>query len=222
MNKEFVITQDGSYTIYLPEMDEHYHSTHGAIQESMHIYINEGLLQFSGKKISILEIGFGTGLNAFLTYIYARKKNICVDYYSIEKYPLTEPEYKSLNYASGEFEEYASVFEKLHSVGWNIDFFLDSKFKLHKIQDDLTTHSFDLPAKVDLVYYDAFAPNKQPDLWTDEVISKVSKCVGKDGLIVTYCAKGSVRRAFASAGFQMERLPGPPGKKEIIRGKKLF
>jgi len=222
MNKEFVITQDGSYTIYLREMDEHYHSTHGAIQESMHIYINEGLFQFSGRRISILEIGFGTGLNAFLTCIYARKNNICVDYYSIEKYPLTEPEYKSLNYASGEFEEYASVFEKLHSADWNIDFVVDSNFKLHKIHADLTTYQFDLPAKVDLVYYDAFAPNKQPDLWTDEVISKVSNCVGKDGLIVTYCAKGSVRRAFASAGFQMERLPGPAGKKEIIRGKKLF
>lgn len=222
MNKEFVITQDGSHTIYLRDMDEHYHSTHGAIQESMHIYINEGLLQFLGKKISILEIGFGTGLNAFLTYIFAKKHHISVDYYSIEKYPLTEPEYKSLNYASGEFCEFAPIFEKLHSAGWNTDFVIDSDFKLHKIQDDLTTHQFDLPTKVDLVYYDAFAPNKQPDLWTDGVISKVSKCAGKDGLIVTYCAKGSVRRALASAGFQMERLPGPPGKKEIIRGKKLF
>lgn len=222
MNKEFVITQDGSHTIYLPEMDEHYHSTHGAIQESVHIYINEGLLQFSSRKISLLEIGFGTGLNAFLTYIFAKKHHISVNYYSIEKYPLIEPEYKRLNYASGEFGEFAPIFEKLHSADWNTDFFLDSNFKLHKIQDDLTTHSFDLPVKVDLVYYDAFAPNKQPDLWTDEVISKVSKCVGKDGLIVTYCAKGSVRRAFASAGFEMKRLPGPPGKKEIIRGKKLF
>jgi tRNA U34 5-methylaminomethyl-2-thiouridine-forming methyltransferase MnmC len=222
MNKEFVITKDGSHTIYLPEMDEHYHSTHGAMQESMHIYINEGLLQFSNSAISILEIGFGTGLNAFLTAIFGEKNNISVKYWSIEKYPLTETEYSKLNYASGEWQNHASIFEKIHRAPWNTDVEIEPGFTLHKIQADLTSYQFDIPTKVDLVYYDAFAPNKQPDLWTNEVIDSVSNCVNKNGILVTYCAKGSVRRAFASSGFQMERLPGPPGKKEIIRGKKLF
>lgn len=222
MDKEFVITEDGSHTIYLPEIDEHYHSTHGAVQESLHIYINEGLLQFVNKQISVLEIGFGTGLNAFLSYIYAQKHNISVKYWSIEKYPLAETEYKTLNYTTGEFAEFTSVFEKMHLAPWDTDVVISPDFTLHKIQADLTTHSFNFSSPVDLLYYDAFAPNKQPDLWTDDVIKKVCDHVGEGGVVVTYCAKGTVRRAFAAAGFQMERLPGPPGKKEIIRGKKRF
>lgn len=222
MDKEFVITEDGSHTIYLPEMDEHYHSTHGAIQESMHIYINAGLLQFVNKKISVLEIGFGTGLNAFLSCIFAQKHNISVKYRSIEKYPLCETEYKNLNYTKGEFSDFASIFEKIHRAPWNTEIEITPNFTLYKIHADLTTHQLNFQEPVDLLYYDAFAPNKQPDLWTDEIISKVCSCVGGEGIVVTYCAKGSVRRAFASVGFQMERLPGPPGKKEIIRGKKQF
>jgi len=222
MNKEFVITEDGSHTIYLPEMDEHYHSTHGAIQESLHIYINEGLLQFVNQRISVLEIGFGTGLNAFLSCIFAQKHNISVKYWSIEKFPLTEAEYRNLNYADREFREFASIFDKIHCSQWDTDVEIAPNFTLHKIQADLTTYQFNFRSPIDLLYYDAFAPNKQPDLWTDEIIKKVCGCVGEEGIVVTYCAKGSVRRAFAGVGFQMERLPGPTGKKEIIRGKKHF
>jgi Uncharacterized conserved protein len=221
MKKEFVITEDGSHTIYLPELDEHYHSTHGAIQESLHIYIGNGFLNRKENEVNILEIGFGTGLNALLTYIYATRNNKSVKYWSIEKFPLTANEYHLLNYTNDLYKEYTDVFGSLHSSPWDKDFEIDKNFTLHKVKADLTDSQLNFPFKFALVYYDAFAPNKQADLWTEEIIKKVSDNVVPGGTVVTYCAKGSVRRAFAAAGFEVERLPGPPGKKEIIRGKKL-
>lgn len=222
MDKEFVITEDGSHTIYLPEMDEHYHSTHGAIQESLHIYINQGLLQVAKQKISILEIGFGTGLNAYLTYAYAENKKLKINYFSIEKFPLGETDYLKLNYPQNIFPEYSAVFEKIHRSEWNMIVEISPEFSLQKVHADLLSFEFNQLPQFDLVYYDAFAPGKQPEMWTDEIIQKVSDCVKKDGILVTYCAKGSVRRAFSAAGFQMERIPGPTGKKEILRGKKTI
>jgi tRNA U34 5-methylaminomethyl-2-thiouridine-forming methyltransferase MnmC len=222
MDKEFVITEDGSHTIYLPEMDEHYHSTHGAIQESLHIYINQGLLHVQQEEISILEIGFGTGLNAYLTYVFAKKRNLKINYLSIEKYPLTETEYLSLNYPMTIFPEYGQSFIELHRAGWNSAVKISPGFSLMKVHADLLTYEFDAQPKFNLVYYDAFAPGKQPEMWAEEIIKKVSSSVQKDGILVTYCAKGAVRRAFATAGFQMERIPGPIGKKEILRGKKTI
>ncbi len=222
MDKEFVITEDGSHTIYLPEMDEHYHSTHGAIQESLHIYIKQGLLQVKKKEISILEIGFGTGLNAYLTYAFAKNKNLKINYFTIEKYPLSEIEYLSLNYPQNIFPEYGEVFEKMHRSKWNSDLEISPDFLLQKIHADLLLFDFGPFPQFDLVYYDAFAPGKQPEMWSDEMIQKVASSVRKDGILVTYCAKGSVRRAFSSAGFQMERIPGPIGKKEILQGKKTI
>jgi tRNA U34 5-methylaminomethyl-2-thiouridine-forming methyltransferase MnmC len=222
MDKEFVITEDGSHTIYLPEMDEHYHSVHGAIQESLHIYIGEGLLQTTESELNILEIGFGTGLNAYLTYGYARKLNKLVNYFSIEKYPLTEVEYRQLNYPETIFPEFSLVFKQLHQADWNSPSEISPEFTLHKIHDDLLTFRFNTAPQFDLVYYDAFAPGKQPEMWTDDILQKVAATVKKGGILVTYCAKGSVRRSLNSAGFQMERISGPIGKKEILRGKKNF
>ena len=220
MDKEFVITEDGSHTIYLPEMDEHYHSIHGAIQESLHIYINQGLLQITKKEISILEIGFGTGLNAYLTFAIADNKKLNINYYSIEKYPLPETDNLKLNYTQNIFPEFVDVFAKLHLAKWDSVAEISATFSLMKIHDDLLSFEFDELPQFDLVYYDAFAPGKQPEMWTDEIIQKVASKVIKDGILVTYCAKGSVRRAFSSAGFHMERIPGPIGKKEILKGKK--
>ena len=220
MDKEFVITEDGSHTIYLPEMDEHYHSTHGAIQESLHIYINQGLFQVTKQEISILEIGFGTGLNAYLTFAFADHKKLTINYFSIEKYPLSEIDYLKLNYPSKIFPEYSDVFEKIHRAKWDSIVKISPEFSLQKVSADLLTFEFNCLPQFDLVYYDAFAPGKQPEMWTDEIIQKVASTVKKDGILITYCAKGSVRRAFSAAGFQMERIPGPIGKKEILRGKK--
>jgi tRNA U34 5-methylaminomethyl-2-thiouridine-forming methyltransferase MnmC len=220
MKKEFVITEDGSHTIYLPEMDEHYHSTHGAIQESMHIYINEGLLQLDKKEITILEIGFGTGLNAYLTYAVADTKKLSINYFSLEKYPVNEIDFLKLNYPGNIFPEYSEIFEKIHRAKWDSEVEISSEFILQKVHADLLSYKFDTLPQFDLVYFDAFAPTKQPEMWTDEIIQKVAASVKKGGILVTYCAKGSVRRAFTAAGFQMERIPGPIGKKEILRGKK--
>jgi tRNA U34 5-methylaminomethyl-2-thiouridine-forming methyltransferase MnmC len=222
MDKEFVITEDGSHTIYLPEMDEHYHSTHGAVQESLHIYINQGLLQSTQKEISVLEIGFGTGLNAFLTCVFAIRNNLKVTYTSIEKFPLTEAEFTKLNYSEKIFIDYADLFKKMHQCQWNSLVGIVPEFSIRKVQADLLTWDFDPTEQFNLLYYDAFAPTKQPEMWTEELINKVSASVKKDGILVTYCAKGAVRRAFAAAGFQMERIPGPVGKKEILRGKKTI
>ena len=222
MDKEFVVTEDGSHTIYLPEMDEHYHSTHGAIQESLHIYINQGLFQIPKQEISILEIGFGTGLNAYLTFAYGDRKKLNINYFSIEKYPLTETDYLKLNYPQNIFPEYSDVFEKIHRAEWNSVVKISPEFSLQKVHADLLSFEFNSLPQFDLVYYDAFAPGKQPEMWTDEIIQKVASSVKKDGILTTYCAKGSVRRAFSAAGFLMERIPGPIGKKEILRGKKTI
>lgn len=217
-----MITEDGSQTLYLPELDEHYHSIHGAVGESLHIYIEQGLM-FSGKKtLSILEIGFGTGLNAYLSYCYAKKENLNIDYYSLEKYPLTRQEYELLNYPKIIFPEHARTFSSLHEAEWNKKVKISENFHVSKIHTDLLTFQFDGGAKFDLVYYDAFAPGKQPEMWTEDILHKVAASVKKGGIIVTYCAKGSVRRILTDAGFIMERIPGPKGKKEILRGKKNF
>lgn len=215
-----MITEDGSQTIYLPEMDEHYHSTHGAMNESLHIYIEQGLLKTTKKEISILEIGFGTGLNAFLTYGFAQQKDLSIHYYSLEKYPLTESEYTLLNYPEQIFPEHAHIFRRLHEAEWNTLVDVSENFKLKKLHADLLTFDFQSIPQVDLVYYDAFAPSKQPAMWTDQILHKVAAKISEEGILVTYCARGTVRRALSDAGFSMERIPGPKGKKEILRGKK--
>lgn len=215
-----MITEDGSHTIYLPEMDEHYHSVHGAIQESRHIYIEQGLLQLNKNEISILEIGFGTGLNAFLTFGYSKFSKLKINYASIEKYPLSEKEYSQLNYPEQVFPGYQSVFSRLHNAEWDVWTELDSDFRMLKLKADLLTVHFNSEQKYDLVYYDAFAPEKQPEMWSQDILSKVSSALKINGLLLTYCAKGSVRRSFTDAGLTMKRIPGPKGKKEILRGKK--
>lgn len=220
MEKEFMITEDGSQTLYIPEMDEHYHSIHGALSESLHIYIEQGLLYTAKKELSVLEIGFGTGLNAYLTYCFAQKENLTIDYHSIEKYPLQEEEYSRLDYPKIIFNEHALIFNCLHQTQWNRKVQISENFTLNKIHADLLTFQFkDIP-QFDLVFYDAFAPVKQPEMWTDDILTKVAASVKENGVLVTYCAKGSVRRALSKAGFVMERIPGPKGKKEILRGKK--
>jgi tRNA U34 5-methylaminomethyl-2-thiouridine-forming methyltransferase MnmC len=220
MQKKFIITEDGSHTIYLPEMNEHYHSVHGAIQESLHIYINQGLLHLDKKELSILEIGFGTGLNAWLTYCFARQNNLKINYFSLEKYPLNESEFLKLNYTDTIFQENAEIFKQMHYSEWNLPVKISPDFRLEKVCADLTTYKFNKTQLFDLVYYDAFAPDKQSEMWTSELLQKVADTVCKNGILLTYCAKGAVRRALSSAGFDMERIPGPPGKKEILRGKK--
>lgn len=220
MQKEFILTEDGSHTIFLPEMNEHYHSIHGAIQESMHVYIQEGLSSIRKPEISVLEIGFGTGLNAYLSFGVAKEMKIKLNYYSLEMYPLKPSEYAVLNYPDVIFRENGLVFEALHSADWESLREISPDFRIQKIKADLTHYDFSSLPQFDLVYYDAFAPVKQPEMWTDEVLVKVAKTVKSGGIFVTYCAKGTVRRALANSGFRMHRIPGPAGKKEMLKGIK--
>jgi len=219
MIREFLVTEDGSHTLYLPEIDEHYHSIHGAIQESQHIYIGQGLEQCNKNELTILEIGFGTGLNAYLTFCHTHLKK-SVNYYSIEKYPLLSSEYSKLNYSELSFPENRDIFEQLHQSEWNKKICISEDFNLCKLEVDLLNYDINILPKADLIYYDAFAPVKQPEMWTDEILEKIASVLKPEGIFVTYCAKGTVRRALTQAGLTMERIPGPTGKKEILRGKK--
>lgn len=215
---ELVLTADGTHTIYVPELDEHYHSVFGAVAESIFIYIQEGLRLFSGrKKIVLFECGFGTGLNALLTCIQAGQMNLNIEYHTIEKFPLPDNLVKKLNYP--EISEISNsnkeLFYKLHSADWNNKSCILEGFFLNKIHADLTCYEHS--AMYDLVYFDAFDPEKQPELWSEKVFRKLYEAMNPSGILVTYSVKGEVRRALQKAGFSLEKIPGPKGKREILR-----
>ena len=213
---QIVVTEDGSHTIYNEELEEHYHSINGAIQESNHVFINAGLKSLSKKELSILEIGFGTGLNAFLTLLESIKTNQKINYTSVERYPLNKNVYHRLNYHNilGEKE----LFLKLHEVAWNEHQKINKCFCLKKLKDDLQNITFD--SFFDLVYFDAFSPKVQPELWTIGIFRKISNHMKPGAILTSYSAKGEVKRTLEACGFKVERIPGPPGKREMIRGIK--
>ena len=219
MERKIEITQDGSHTLYLPDMDEHFHSTHGAIQESMHVFIENGLKQSAKKELVIFEVGFGTGLNALLTLKHQANKSI--RYFSIEKYPLSEDEFKQLNFCQLIDENLSKPFQKMHQCAWDELVEIAPGFQLHKVNGDLGEISLEKLPLFDLVYFDAFAPGKQPEMWREEILAKVAAQTGSEGIFSTYTAKGDVRRALIKHGFKMEKRPGPPGKKEILFGTKI-
>lgn len=220
MKRELILTEDGSHTLYLPEMEEHYHSIHGAIQESRHVFIEAGLMKVNLKEISILEIGFGTGLNALLSLLALKNKEIKLQYFGIEKYPLLQEEYEALNFGHLLGVKASNELQKMHESPWNQNFKLTEAFMLHKIHSDLHTCDLTQYPLFDLIYFDAFAPNKQEDMWSPDIFLKIFQQCKPGAILVTYCAKGSVRRDLKAAGFSMERIPGPPGKKEMLRGIK--
>ena len=221
LKRKLITTADGSHTIYVSEWDEHYHSVNGAIQESMHVYIDAGLNQCSLPSISILEIGFGTGLNALLSYIEAGKRGINVQYTGLEKYPLPVEVYSQLNYPVRMPETPTSVdslFQQIHTAPWNERVELASFFVMTKVETDICACT--LSDKYDVVYYDAFAPDKQPDVWSQPIFDKLFAAMNPGGILTTYCAKGEVRRMLQRAGFDVERIPGPPGKRQMLRAGK--
>ena len=213
-------TADGSYTLYLPEMDEHYHSVKGALTESKHIFIDMGLKHSSALKPRVLEIGLGTGLNCFLTYLFAEENRREVHYTGIERYPLEEETLRRLDYPSLVETAYEDHYYAIHRASWGKDEALSPYFTLHKIKGDFTQHRFE--GKYDVVYFDAFAPDKQPEMWEQSLFDRLYEVLDEGGILTTYCAKGVVRRMLQAAGFMVERLPGPPGgKREILRAIKL-
>lgn len=220
---ELEITGDGSHTLYVPEIGEHYHSIYGAIAESRHIFLEAGFMHIykPGKKIRILEVGFGTGLNALLTFIEAEISGCDVEYSTIELNPLGEDIYSILNF-DGLLDHTGSheIFIRLHHSPWNENVHLAAGFSLHKINRSLQDYQ---PEKetFDLVYFDAFGPDVQPEMWTKEVFDKMAFGLKKDGVLVTYSTKGTVKRNLKNAGFSIEKLPGPKGKREILRAIKI-
>lgn len=217
MERKVILTEDGSSTLYVSDIDECYHSTHGAVQESEHIFIKAALEHHASKRLSVLEVGFGTGLNALLTFRASQKYGLHVTYTGIEKYPLTLDEAKQLNYVCTDHEW--EVFRCMHAATFSVSEQLSPCFSFSKFCTDFLDISLSSET-YDIVYMDAFSPEKQPELWTQDSMKRLYDSMRIGGILTTYCAKGYVRRNLQSVGFVVERLPGPPGKREILRATK--
>ena len=219
MKREIIKTSDGSTTIHLPEWNECYHSKHGAIQEANHVFIKNGLSLFQGKPDSILEIGFGTGLNAFITYLEAKKHNQTIDYVGVEAYPISSEEVLLMNYvAELKAENESAVFEKMHQGDWEVKNTISNNFGLTKRKQFFNEISDE--NRFDLIYFDAFGYRVQPELWSTEIFEKMYKALKDKGVLVTYAARGVVKRSMQEVGFKVEKLEGPPGKREMFRATK--
>ena len=218
MKLQLILSKDGSHTLYREDIDEHYHSTHGAIQESNHVFIEKGLKEIVKSKndIIILEIGFGTGLNALLTSFYT---DFRIKYIGVEAFPIEREIVSELNYSQLlENDESEVIFRKIHDADWGSYQTVTNSFSLYKIKDEI--QNIQIPTSIDLVYFDAFAPNVQPEMWNISIFQKLFEAMSPHAIFVTYCAKGQVRRDLQDAGFVVERLEGPPGKREMLRARK--
>lgn len=243
MKRQIITTADGSRTIHLLDWNEHYHSIHGAIQEANHVFIKHGLLFFletflknpsatsnsftkqdinsldtGNNRISILEIGFGTGLNALITLIESQKMNVEVDYVGVEAFPVSSEEWNAMNYAEELKISDTTDFDRMHQAAWESPHVITPNFSLTKQKktfDAIEDHSL-----YDLIYFDAFGARVQPELWTEAIFQKMYDALKPNGVLTTYAAKGSVRRAMIAVGFNVEKLPGPPGKREMLRARK--
>ncbi|MGO4770352.1 tRNA (5-methylaminomethyl-2-thiouridine)(34)-methyltransferase MnmD [Flavobacterium sp. W22_SRS_FK3] len=219
MEREIIKTLDGSTTIHLKEWDECYHSKHGAIQEAKHVFIENGLSLFEDRSINILEIGFGTGLNAFITFLDSNQKKQIINYTGVEAYPVNIVEVAAMNYVSElEADQFDAIFQTMHECEWNLKTEISSTFSLTKRKqffdeiDDFETF--------DLIYFDAFGYRVQPELWSTAIFEKMYNSLKPNGVLVTYAARGVVKRSMIEVGFTVEKLPGPPGKREMFRAVK--
>jgi tRNA U34 5-methylaminomethyl-2-thiouridine-forming methyltransferase MnmC len=222
MQKLLQLTEDGSHTIQLPEMGVTYHSNHGAIAESRHVYIEAGLNyllldQEKATKISVLEMGFGTGLNALLSLQWARANSIAINYTSIESDPLQQIEYTALNY--GSFLNLPHELQALHEAEWNVTVQIDALFSVEKLQTSLV--AFQSEQQFNCLFFDAFSPLDQPELWTTEIFLKLYRTMLPGAVLLTYCSKSVVRKAMQEAGLQVTKIPGPYGKREMVRAIRL-
>lgn len=224
MKREIIKTGDGSVTIHIPEWDEQYHSKHGAVQEARHVFLKMGLHHFfennTPEKVSILEIGFGTGLNCFLTFLESIKLNLSIDYTGVEAFPVPMEEVQLLNYPeSSSAKNKTDIFMKMHESSWGSMGEISENFFLKKEKKKF--HEIENMNDFDLIYFDAFGARVQPELWTEEIFKNMYRALKDNGVLVTYAAKGSVRRAMIASGFKVEKLPGPPGKREMLRAVKI-
>lgn len=207
-------TEDGSPTLWSDRFGETYHSTHGAVTESLHVFIEAGFNQTVANPLYIFEMGFGTGLNALLTYKFASPRNTTVKYHAVEIYPVPVDMASNIRVEDG----LNDAFLKMHKAEWNEPIAISPEFELLKINKSLL--DWEPKDMYHLIFYDAFSPESQPELWTADVFKKIYNMLHPGGILTTYCAKGYVRRNMIAAGFKVERLPGPPGKREILRATK--
>lgn len=220
MKREVVTTADGSKTIRIIDLDENYHSSHGALQEANHVFIENGLNSLANQtEISIFEMGLGTGLNAFLTAIKAGELGLKVNYFGIEAFPVQIDEIIELDYKNLMGEQFSDLYLSIHESEWNKLVEINANFSLKKITGELQNE--EMPqAFFDIVYYDAFGPRAQDEMWSMELFQKMYDSIKQGGFLVTYCAKGQVKRDLKAVGFTIEPLPGPPGKREMTRAWK--
>ena len=216
---ELVITSDGSHTIFVPELNEHYHSIHGAVQESSLVYIKNGLEFCTTNPLSIFEVGFGTGLNTLLTAISNNDNKRIIHYTSIEKHPISISVINTLNHWNFAGSNGKQIFNSIHTAKWGSFEKISDSFYLKKIRGDLVEDRIE--GKFNLIYFDAFGPDKQPEIWTQNVFEKIAEITVSGGILVTYSAKGAIKRLLRVNGFKVSMLPGPPGKREMIRATKL-
>lgn len=221
MKIELEITEDGSHTLFVPSLNEHYHSINGAIQEARHVFIDAGLNQCEKNQINILEVGFGTGLNTFLTILETQTRDIRINYTTTELFPVPSSLVEKLNFPSKIDTQTTTLFHQIHSIEWEKRKQITPNFSLLKLKIDLTRQPVqsDLDS-YDIIYFDAFGPDKQPEMWNASIFKNLYNLCSNKGILVTYSAKGSVRRALKSIGFEVERIQGPPGKREMIRAVK--
>ena len=221
MEREIIQTLDGSTTIHLKEWDECYHSKHGAIQEAQHVFIKNGLSLFPNQSVSILEIGFGTGLNAFISFLESSKLNQSINYVGVEAYPVNATEVLAMNYVDElNAKSQKEVFEKMHESKWNEKIELTAEFELTKRKQFFD--EIDDVEQFDLIYFDAFGYRVQPELWSTDIFQKMYIALRPGGKLVTYAARGVVKRSMIEVGFTVEKLPGPPGKREMFRASKAI
>jgi tRNA U34 5-methylaminomethyl-2-thiouridine-forming methyltransferase MnmC len=217
---QIIKTSDGSQTIYLPEINEQYHSLNGAITESNFVYIDKGYRFFQGENPIVFEVGFGTGLNCLLTAWQAEKDKRPTRYISIEKFPLENNITDQLNYGRLISDDAQNTFEEIHKCKWNKEVQISEYFSLLKIEGDLLNYNLANIENCNIIYFDAFGPDKQPEMWTPLIFNKIAMLTSTRGVLVTYSAKGEVRRQLSASGFDMNRIPGPPGKIHMLRGIK--
>ena len=214
-NLEIITTLDGSHTLRNVQLNETYHSVHGAVQESLHVFIKNGTEYFrttnQRDSVSVFEVGFGTGLNSLLTLQYAVRNNIRVRYSTIEAFPLPGDVLEKLNYGG----EDQKVFDAIHDAPWGEEVSVVPEFKLLKLQ--ISLHYLASKHACDVIYFDAFAPSVQPDMWTITALDQVTSRLTEGGVFVTYSAKGQLKRDLQELGLQVETLPGPPGKNQMVR-----
>ena len=220
MKREIIHTNDGSTTIHLPEWGESYHSKHGAIQEAYHVFLKNGLSLFGGKSIAVLEIGFGTALNCFITYLESKKNNQTIDYVGLEAYPVEMDEAMQMNYPNEIDASEASIFKQMHECSWEIKNKLSENFTLTKRKQFF--QDIEDAASFDLIYFDAFGFRVQPELWSDSIFAAMFKALKPRGVLVTYACRTPIKKAMLSAGFSVEKLPGAPGKREMLRATKAL